>query len=310
MIDRRIVLVTGSPRSGTTAVGQVLSLGRGVCVLHEPFNYHVGLKSVRRYFEIPGSGGFTEADLERIVGSIRRLRLRYKAGGFPADPGPVRLAKRLFGGRALNSYRRCRLSPGTETIVWKDPFACFFAPDLAENHDARVVVTLRNPWAVAASFKRMGWAFDLRDIESRLAEAGCPGTPKLDRSILESRDPVSNGAAIWTLVYGVLADAERRSPGRMRFLDMDRVLAEPLPTYAGLYRELDLPWSAAVEGRIRKLYSSGSDETAAPRSQRAHDRRRDLRAANVYWSQLLGEDEAEVVSEVSGAVWQRLEPGA
>ena len=44
--DVQLVLVTGSPRSGTTAVGQMLALGRGVGTLHEPFNRLVGLKEI------------------------------------------------------------------------------------------------------------------------------------------------------------------------------------------------------------------------------------------------------------------------
>ncbi len=47
-------MVTSCPRSGTIAVGRMLSFGRGVCALPEPFNYHVGLREMERYFEIPG----------------------------------------------------------------------------------------------------------------------------------------------------------------------------------------------------------------------------------------------------------------
>lgn len=306
MSERRLILVTGSPRSGTTAVGQALSEGIGVCNLHEPFNYHVGLRSVQRYFEIPGSNGFSDEDLRHTVESIRRLRLRYKPGVFPGEPGLRRLAKRVFGGRAVTWYRRCRFSPGVDTIIWKDPFACFFAAGLAEDHDVQVIVTLRNPWAVAGSFKRMGWAFDLADIHSRLSEAGVPGTCPLDQDTVCTRDPVRNGAAIWTLVYGVLEEANRRLAGQIRFLDLDSVVADPVPTFKGLYRDLDLPWSPRVERRIRRRYVHREDGVSAPRAQRAHDQRRDLDAVNTYWRQLLDDDEVEVVTETSGSLWERL----
>ncbi|MFC1531559.1 sulfotransferase [Gemmatimonadota bacterium] len=306
MKERRIILVTGSPRSGTTAVGQALSEGVGVCNLHEPFNYHVGLRSVRRYFEIPGSGGFTDGDLAHTVESIRLLRLRYRPGVFPGEPALRRLAKRAFGGRAVTWYRRCRFSPGIDTIIWKDPFACFFAANLAEDHDVQVIVTLRNPWAVAGSFKRMGWAFDLADIHSRLSEAGVPGVCALDPDTLRTRDPVRNGAAIWTLVYGVLEEANRQFARQVRFLDLDSVVADPVPTFMGLYRDLDLPWSPRVERRIRRRYVPREDEVSAPRTPRAHDQRRNLGEVNTYWRQLLDDDETEVVTKTSGSLWERL----
>ena len=41
-----------------------------------------------------------------------------------------------------------------------------------------VIVTVRNPWAVAASFKRLGWGFDVADLHRRLhrGRAGPPVT--------------------------------------------------------------------------------------------------------------------------------------
>ena len=56
--ERRLILVTGVPRSGTTAVGQMLSLAAGAGALHEPFNYHSGLRHIANYFEIPGTVAF------------------------------------------------------------------------------------------------------------------------------------------------------------------------------------------------------------------------------------------------------------
>jgi hypothetical protein len=99
-------------------------------------------------------------------------------------------------------------------------------------------------------------------------------------------------------VYGVLEEANRRLAGQIRFLDLDSVVADPVPTFKGLYRDLDLPWSPRVERR--------EDGVSAPRAQRAHDQRRDLDAVNTYWRQLLDDDEVEVVTETSGSLWERL----
>lgn len=301
---RRVVLVTGSPRSGTTAVGRALAMGGGVCTLHEPFNYHVGLRRVQRYFEIPGTAGFSEQELAQRIDGIRDLRLRFKSGVFPDDHGLRRLLKSLIGGRSRASYRMCKLHPGLETIVWKDPFACFCAEELTDIHHIPVVVTVRNPWAVAASFKRMGWRFDVLDITTRAAEAGLvrPIGAAAERHDLES--PPINAAIVWNAVYETLL---RQSPDRPIYLvNLDDIVERPLAAYERLYSLLSLPWSDDVARKIAEMYETRSERTL-PREKRAHDRKRDLRSINLYWQELLGEEEAAAVGELTGSTWERIQ---
>lgn len=300
----RVILVTGSPRSGTTAVGRALAMGGTSCTLHEPFNYHVGLRAVERYFEIPGTAGFTVEELARRVDGIRDLRLRFRSGVFPEDRGIRRLLKSIIGGRSRASYRMCKLQRGLETIVWKDPFASFCADVLSDAHGIPVVVTVRNPWAVAASFKRMDWRFDVADITGRAAEAGLiqPAGDGAHRGDLD--DPIINAAILWDAVYVALVG---HSAGRAIYLvNLDDILEDPLQAYQSLYAKLDLPWTEEVAKKISEMYASRSDRTL-PREKRAHDQKRDLRTINLYWQELLGEEEADVVGRLAGATWERVQ---
>lgn len=300
----RIVLVTGSPRSGTTAVGRALAMGSSVSTLHEPFNYDVGLREVGRYFEIPGTADFSLSDLERRVDGIRRLDLRFKSGVFPEDRGVRRLIKRVVGGRSRASYRICRLHPNLETIVWKDPFACFCADALTDSHQVPVVVTVRNPWAVAASFKRMGWRFDVLDITARAIEAGLSRPAEGLAGRLDLDNPTINAAVLWNAVYETLLS---QSDGRpIHLANLDDIVDHPLAAYESLYARLALPWSDDVARKISEMYESKS-ERKLPREKRAHDRKRDLSSINSYWQELLGVEEAEAVGELTGATWSRIQ---
>ncbi len=300
----RIVLVTGIPRSGTTAVGRVLAMGGTACALHEPFNRDVGLREIERYFEIPGTAGFSVEVLGRRVDSIRRLDLRFKSGVFPDDRGVRRLIKRVVGGRSRASYRKCRLHNHLDTIVWKDPFACFCADVLADKHRIPSVVTVRNPWAVAASFKRMGWRFDIVDVASRAAEAGL-----VERAgrLAHGRDldnPTINAAVLWHLIHETLLEM---SAGRAIYLaNLDDIVEYPLRAYSSLYDKLELSWSEGIARKISEMYESRS-ERKHPREKRAHDSKRDLRAINLYWQELLGEEEARAVGELAGETWGRIQ---
>jgi len=304
MSERRLVVVTGSPRSGTTAVGQLIALGRGTCALHEPLNYLSGVHEVVRYFEVPGAAGFTPERLGRLVSSIRSLDLRFKEGIFPRDRLWQRLAKRLLGSRPRMSCVRCRLTPGLHTIVWKDPFVAFCARDLVRDHNVDVLVTVRNPWAVAASFQRMAWAFDLPDLGSRLAAIGVDAGPALEALRLPLNPSALNGAALWNLIYGALISWARQEP-RIRFVDLDDIVTAPVETYRRLYEELHLDWSPTMSGRITRVYTRGGG-AAAPRAGIVHDPRRDLSSVNTYWRDLLGQAEAEAVTRLNGDLWQAL----
>jgi hypothetical protein len=297
---RKLVLVTGAPRSGTTALGRMLALAAGCRALHEPLNFHVGLRAIERYYEIPGTAGFSPERVDGVVRDIRRLRLRYKRGTFPEDRGLKRLLKYAFGGRAVNSYRLCRLHPRLLTIIWKDPFAAFFAERLALEHDVDVLVAVRNARAVAGSFKRMRWAFDLADIFTRMETVGL-AAPAGWRSWRDQLDtPAINAALLWSAVNSHLY-GRATAAARIRFVDLESIVTEPARSYRELYRVLGLPWSGRVGRAIERAYSRRA-RSGVPRSGKAHDQDRDLRQVNVYWRAVLEPREVEVVDRLTADV--------
>jgi hypothetical protein len=304
--ERRLILVTGVPRSGTTAVGQMLSLAAGAGALHEPFNYHSGLQQIAHYFAIPGTAFFSIAQFDQVVAQIKNLELDFKPGIFPSDKGLRRAMKYVVGARPLNSYRRLRLSPNLRTVIWKDPLACFAANHAAQRHEVEVLVTLRNPWAVAGSFKRMEWAFDLVDLTTRLKQAGADFVPtceaRLDKNL---HDPATNGTWLWRLVYSTLAQWAQANP-RIHFVNLDDVVENPAATYAKLYKLLALAWNDHLAAKIAKYYQNES-QRSTPKSKRAHDAGRNIADVNKYWRGYLAESEKEFVNEVAGAQWSELQ---
>jgi len=302
MKNKRLILVTGMPRSGTTAVGEVLAMAQGTGVLHEPLNYLVGLNDVQHYFAFPGGGEVSPASFDRWVEDIRALRLRYKSGLFPKEKGLRRLTKRIVGGRAVNSYRRCKWTPGLDTLIWKDPFAVLAARYLHEHHGLQVVVTLRSPWAVAASFKRMHWAFDLDEILTRLRSTG-RGNYSFDDGLWTRRhEPVVNAALLWFLVYSSLEDLLTRENGFIG-VSLDELIQNPTTVYAELFGRLGLPWTDSVVRGVVDRYQGEQSALKAPSGTKAHDRNRDLSFMNQYWRNLLEADEQALVSDVCGELW-------
>jgi len=305
MKSKRLILVTGMPRSGTTAVGEVLGKAAGTAVLHEPLNYLVGLNDVRHYFAFPGGGEVSAASFDQWVEDMRALRLRYKPGLFPREKGLRRLTKQIIGGRAVNSYRRCKWTPGLDTLIWKDPFAALAAGYLHERHGLQVVVTLRSPWAVAASFKRMGWAFDLDEIMTRLRSAGRGDYSFDDGLWIRSNEPVANAALLWFLVYSSLEDLLTQEDGLIG-LSLDELIRYPTTVYAELFDRLGLAWTDPIAQAVIDRYQGEKSDLKAPMGAKAHDRNRDISFMNQYWRNLLDSSEQALVSDVCGELWEVL----
>ena len=140
MIDvdgRRLILVTGSPRSGTTAVGDMLSLPLSAGYLHEPFNVTVGIRDVENQFEAVGARSFSAERLDAIMRGIITLRLRWKSGVRPTDRGVRRLVTHLVGGRARLSFMRCLANPFLKIIIWKDPLAALLVDEMSTSQQSQ-----------------------------------------------------------------------------------------------------------------------------------------------------------------------------
>lgn len=183
-LKRRLILVTGAPRSGTTAVGQYLGWAERTATLYEPMNYDTGDKCIQRYFEVPGSDEFSFQDFDDLVSRVSRLRLNLKSGIFSGESLRRVLLKTFVGSQSRQSYARARIDPRCQTIIWKDPIAVFAARRLTEQFRVPVVVTPRPPVAVVASFKRLNWQFDVKNISERCqADSALPFLP--DNNLVE-----------------------------------------------------------------------------------------------------------------------------
>ena len=295
---RNLILVTGTPRSATTTVGDMLGAAPGAGSLYEPMNFHAGDRCIGHYFEVPGQDNFTNEIFDDLVERMRRLDLDLKPGVWPEDRGLRRVGKYLVGGRTRTSHMALKLKPGVRTLIWKDPLAAFAATRAARVHRIPVVVTLRSPHAVAASFKRMKWGFNVKEITRRIQALGSDGTYAFDH--LDLADHTVNAAVLWRLVYGSLAKAAEGDE-RIVFVDTDRLLADPQGQYRKLYNRLGLQFTSRVERRIEKVYAPAPSGAEIPAGH-AHTKSRDVSTANTYWRKMLSEKEIDLISKIVAPV--------
>lgn len=303
---RPVVLVTGMPRSGTTAVGSVLASSRGGASFYEPLNPISGLYSVSEWFVFPDGDG-AKVPLDRLVSQVLAVDLRLRAGLWDADPWHRKMLKRFSGSRTRFSGLRCRCDPRVRTIVWKDPSASFLAPELALRRGFPTVVTIRSPGASAASFKRLGWGFDVARIQRKL-HALTPDAAylDLDLSALDLDDPAVNAAVLWRLLYGYL-DQELPEVGGPLWASGGELVASPRETYQRLFAGVGLEMDSEALSHIDAEYQDRGN--SRPDARRAHDRKRNVTQVNEYWKDTLTPQERSRVealtADVRGSVEER-----
>ena len=305
---RKTVFVTGLPRSGTTVVGDVLAAGPRSISLYEPMNPQSGDVRFGEFFPIPGTGPFPEPAFDRFLADMQALRLRLRPGVFPHERGLRAMAKRLVGGRSRGSLRRSRLRPRAETLICKDPFALFCIPALLER-GIPVVYTYRPPEAIAASFKRLHWTYPVDLIAGYLRERGwealLDGVPESAPSGV-SRE-VFCAAFLWCVANRLVAQHRRQSDQLVCVFTGDLPRA-PMPVFEEVFSLAQVPLNAHCRQEIeRRFAASGADKRAVP-SGHPHTRKRDLKAVNTYWKEILTAEEAEFLAQICGPTRDAVEP--
>ncbi|GII64577.1 hypothetical protein Skr01_46620 [Sphaerisporangium krabiense] len=268
MIGRRAggppILVTGLPRSGTSWAGKMLAASGEAVYVNEPLNpgrppgRSPGVldATVRHRFQYICPDG-EEPWLRAFSGTVA---LRY---GYAAElrrnrrPGDlarlVRNASSFTAGRLLG--RRALLD---------DPFALFSAGWFAERLDCRVVLLVRDPVSLVASWRRLGWTVDVRELlRQPLLVRDHPCVRDLS-ALAGSGDGLTTTAALWRAARTVAETLSARHPG-IRVVRYEDLVTDPLNGYRDLYAWCGLTWSPTAERTITRA----SRQAREPRSSRA-----------------------------------------
>jgi hypothetical protein len=289
------ILVTGAPRSGTTAVGDQLGLAQGAATIYEPMNPESGDRVMTKYFERPGVAPLDDVAFDNLANRIVSLSLNLKSGIFAHETGLRKIAKYVIGGRSRVSLRRARLTPGLRTLIWKDPIAALAARSAVERLGIPVVITYRQPEAVVASYKRLNWSYPVHRISADLGGANLYGPP------LRANAPgciIDESAALWSMLYGELLEVAKAYPDLVTIVDMDAALSNPRETFTNLFDRLSLEFGARSERGLSKLEQrlKINSKSSVP-SGHPHSQNRNLRDANSYWRHLLSEKDLGIIRD-------------
>jgi Sulfotransferase domain len=310
------VVVTGMARAGTSWVGKLLLASDELTYINEPLNPD----------HPPGrSPGVLDVDVERHYQYIcernedgwlapfgETLGLRYHvAAELRRNRSPYDLARMA---RYASSFLAGRLL-GRRALI-DDPYALLASGWLADRFGCRVVVVVRDPAAMVASWKRLGWTTDLAELLEQptlMRDWLEPYRGELEAVAATPGDLPGRVGTLWRALYLVAAAYERRHPG-VRIVRYEDLAADPLPCFAALYAWLGLGFDERAERAVVRS-TTGSARRRAHRWSLSSSglsktgyRPMDSRANLVAWRRQLDGEELARVRAITADVADRWYP--
>jgi len=190
--------------------------------------------------------------------------------------------------------------------IVKDPFAVFSAPVLADRLHFDVVITVRHPAGFASSLKRLGWAFDFRNLlDQPLLMRDHLADYRRDMEEMSAADIIGQAALLWTMVYACVRRSAAANPTFLLVRQED-LAADPLSGFESLFAALGLV--LAPRSRQAILGSSSADNPAESSRGNAHSVRLDSRSAATSWRGRLTRGEVERVLGIADDVFAYFYP--
>jgi hypothetical protein len=303
------IVVTGMARCGTSWVGKLLQASSELTYINEPLNPD----------HPPGrSPGVLNASVERHYQYISEhnedgwlaafddtLHLRYHVGAERRrNHSPYDLARMA---KCATSFPARRLL-GRRALL-DDPYALLASEWLANRLGCRVVVIVRDPVAIVASWKRLGWTTDLGELlhQPTLMRDWLEPFRRELETVAASGDVIDRVALLWRLLYLVAAEYERRCPA-IHVVRYEDLATEPVARFADLYATLSLDFDERAEAEVVRSTTGSARRTAHRWSlsksglSKTGFRPMDSRANLDAWKRQLDADEVARVHGRTGAV--------
>lgn len=289
---KKPVIISGSPRSGSTWIGRVIEKHSDSRYIHEPFN--IGIERDDNPFKFWMEGVFDAQGnnhlrkVKKYLDNFHKVTLDFIKDQF----------KQLGGLKASRDVVwRVRERNRLTTII-KDPIAFFAAEWLGENLSDKIIITIRHPGAVVASLKQKEWGYEFAQMLKQpilMEKYLNPLRSEIEEFANDSsKTIVEQGALLWRCVYLtnlILMENHKE----WLFVKNEELSLDPIGEYEKIFNYIELPFSDEVKSYI--------EESTNAKSGQETDLVRDSRKNVDKWKQILSPSEIEFVKSFTKDVW-------
>ena len=286
--NKKPILVTGAHRSGTTWVGQMLSLDKNTRYIHEPFNIDEKRISPLKYWYEYVSEESTQEKQESIYTFMDEI-ISFSGAGIAKD------FKIINGPRDVYRFFRDIYTRAVKRPLIKDPLALMATEWLAQKFNCDVVALVRHPAAFVASLKVKNWthSFDHFLEQKDLMKKLEPFAGQIEKYVKVPPDIIDQGILLWNIDYYILDQYRKNHPDWIIIKHEDLSL-DPVGEYKNIYQKLDLNFSKTVENKIR----------ASSSASKAGHLTRDSKKNIHTWKKRLDPKEIERITKGTESVWK------
>jgi len=289
MATRKLIFVTGAHRSGTTWVGQMMSLSTSVRYVHEPFNIdEPRIHPLKYWFEYVGDD--TPKDRQKAVYNYINDLLKFNIKGlfkeFLMIRGP-RDVLRFF----KSAYERIHKRP-----LIKDPLAIMSTEWIAKKFRADVIIMVRHPAAFVASIKVKKWkhSFDHFLEQEDLMKKFAPFEKQIRDFTENPHDLIDQGILLWNLIYYRVTQLQSKNP-KWIYVRHEDLSLNPVDEYKKIYKKTHIRFTPKIRKKIL-------DSTTAKKSGRLV---RDSKKNISTWKKRLTKEEIERIKEGTRDIWEK-----
>lgn len=297
------ILVTGSHRSGTTWVGQMISAAPHVAYIHEPFNpkVNVGMRPnpFKNWFEYICDEN--SEDYAQVIDEIISFKHPLSINRNFIETKKIKNAIRVIRNQGLYLMHKIH----RDRPLIKDPIAFFSAEWLYKKYNMDVLVLLRHPAAFCSSLKIMNWEFDFNNFlkQPLLMERYLyPFEKEIREFAKNKKNVIEKGILQWNCFYSAIRIYREKYPDWL-FIKHEDLSNDPINQFESIYKKFDVEFTQEAKRIIHE--SSGAHNPVE--QQKGYEYTRDSKKNIKSWKTRLTQKEIsqirEETSEVAGSFY-------
>ena len=303
------ILITGSHRSGTTWVGNVIRNLPRIYYLHEPltpnsitrglFNTDIWYK----YYDPKKEYENIEAILNELFsGSYPFKAMFHFKNSLPhtdyRNPNGINDRKidlKYFKWR-INAYIDSKRLNKKEIIpLIKDPIALTAAEWIYHKWNSKNVILIRHPAAFVSSLIRLNWRFNFENFTKQPDLIDRFLGPYRSQINNPPKDFISEASLIWTCITKIIIEYQKLYPNWL-YIRHEDLSYDPINEFELLFKRLELSFSNKVKRFIQST-SSHSNPSEVSKKTKVHQLQRDSRKNIKNWKKRLSKDEIKLIRD-------------
>jgi len=302
MPSNKVIVLSGSHRSGSTWAGKMIALSSEVYYIDEPLN------PGRKHFKSPLDIWFVDphyqtsekqAIIKKYLLNVLYTKIFYII--FNLKQNLFRKRRQFitkFPERSkelvLNIYK---IFLNKTIPIIKDPISLFALEWLSEFLNLKVIILIRHPAAFIASTKVAKWDFDMNELlnqEKLLETQFLEYKEEINRHIKENKSLLENNILAWKVFHHRIYQYKSKQPN-WYFITHEKLSLNPTKEFKKIFDYLELSFDESIEKKIRQ-FTSGNKLDSIHRDSKK----------NIFaWKNRLTKNEILKIKNETSGLWQK-----